>query len=109
MIDGLWTVEFASDIGLFGRGVLIAKDKKLLGGDAGYYYSGSFHESGDTVEGNIEITRFDPNAISILGDRDTFSLNFKAEITNGTLKGVASLKGKPDLKVNFNGTKREEM
>jgi len=109
MFDGLWTVEFASAIGLSGKGVLVIKGNRMLGGDMGYYYSGTFTTSGDIIKGNIEITRFDTNAISIVGNIERFSLDFQAKITNGTFRGNAALKGKPELTVNFSGTKREDM
>jgi len=109
MFDGLWTVEFTSAMGFFGRGVLVIKNNNMMGGDMGYYYSGTFTTSGDTIKGSIQITRFDPNAISILGDRERFLLDFQAKIADGTFRGTAALRGSPELKVNFNGIKREDV
>ena len=109
MFDGLWTVEFTSAMGLFGRGVLVIKDNKMVGGDMGYYYSGTFTTHGDTIKGSIEITRFDPNAISILGDIERFSLDFQAKTADGTFEGSAAPMDNPALKVNFKGIKREDM
>ena len=32
-VDGLWTVEFSSTLNLFGTGVVVLNNKRLLGGD----------------------------------------------------------------------------
>ncbi|MBW1649329.1 MAG: hypothetical protein JRJ44_01375 [Deltaproteobacteria bacterium] len=43
MYDGLWTVEFVATIHRYGNGVLVFNQNRLLGGDAGYYYSGKYN------------------------------------------------------------------
>jgi len=39
MVEGLWTVEFRGSMGNSGTGVVILRDGKIGGGDAGYYDS----------------------------------------------------------------------
>ncbi|MCX5636993.1 MAG: hypothetical protein NTX52_04775 [Planctomycetota bacterium] len=76
MIDGLWTVEFSSSLGLSGNGVVVIKDKRLLGGDVGYYYHGTFDLIDGNFTGKLTITRYDRNIVSVFGDIDEFSFNF---------------------------------
>ena len=40
MFDGLWTVEFSTENGEYGRGVIVIIKNRILGGDGGYYYVG---------------------------------------------------------------------
>lgn len=42
MFNGLWTVDFISTINRYGKGVLVLSDGRLLGGDHGFYYSGTY-------------------------------------------------------------------
>jgi hypothetical protein len=41
-MNGLWTVEFGSNAGLFGSGVIVMRDGRIEGGDDSYYYIGSY-------------------------------------------------------------------
>jgi hypothetical protein len=41
-VEGLWTIEFGSNAGVFGSGVVILRGGKIEGGDASYYYIGSY-------------------------------------------------------------------
>lgn len=80
MIDGLWTVEFSSSLGLLGNGVVVIKDKRLLGGDVGYYYHGTFDIRDGDFTGNLTITRYDKNIISVFGDINEFSFAFTGKL-----------------------------
>jgi len=104
--NGLWTVEFSSTLNLFGTGVVVLNNKRLLGGDVGYYYSGIYSISGKTIEAKIDVTRFDKNAISVFGNIDQFSLKLTAKLSNSEFSGTASLMDKPDLKLQVRGLKK---
>ncbi len=108
-VDGLWTVEFSSTLNLFGTGIVVLNNKRLLGGDFGYYYSGTYSTSGETLEAKIDVTRFDKNAISVFGNIDQFSLIFTAKISNGEFNGIAYVDGKPGLKIRVTGKKKENI
>jgi len=107
--NGLWTVEFSSTLNLFGTGVVVLNNTRLLGGDVGYYYSGTYYISGKTIEAKIDVTRFDKNAISVFGNLDQFSLTFTANLSNGEFNGIASLVGSPDLKLQVRGKKKVDI
>ncbi len=100
MIEGLWTIEFTSPIG-FGTGVMVLTDRRLLGGDAGYYYSGEYTVNDHHIDGKAEIVRFDRNSLSVFGDMDSFTLDFDGEISEDSIVGVASLADQPELKAEI--------
>ncbi len=58
MIDGLWTAEFGSSTGIFGGGVAVLKDGRVLGGDAGYFYVGEYHLTERIFRATIEVQPF---------------------------------------------------
>jgi hypothetical protein len=43
-VDGLWTIEFGSNTGIFGSGVVVIRSGRIEGGDASYYYFGPVEE-----------------------------------------------------------------
>ena len=108
MYDGLWTVEFASTI-RFGKGILVLNNDRLLGGDAGYYYTGQYQLNENNFQGNIDIIRYDPSSISVFGNLDQFSLSFSGEISNYHFSVTAFIEGNPEHKINITGNKKEEM
>jgi T3SS negative regulator,GrlR len=50
MLDGLWTAEFGSSTGMFGSGVAVFADGKILGGDNLYYYTGEYKLQGNALQ-----------------------------------------------------------
>lgn len=99
-MDGLWTIEFGSNAGVFGSGVIVMREGKIEGGDASYYYVGSYEKPGaekpypSVFRAKIEVKPFLPGAQSVFRtvDRD-FILNLE-----GTLKdeNTAVAVGKPE-------------
>ncbi|HHT9106914.1 MAG TPA: hypothetical protein ACFYD7_13740 [Candidatus Wujingus californicus] len=88
--NGLWTIEFISTMNRFGAGVLVLNNGRLLGGDNGYYYSGSYVVEGNNVRANVDIIRFNKNIISVFGDVDQYSLTFAGQIKPDSVEAVAS-------------------
>jgi len=110
MYDGLWTVEFIAAPGLSGTGVVVLNDGRLLGGDAGYYYSGNYKISGDTFQGEISIVRFDANSISVFGDIDSYNLTFTGEIKRPNyFEALANIGGNSEMRILVKGIKRENI
>lgn len=100
MVDGLWTIEFGSSIGI-GSGVVVLTDNRLLGGDAGYYYSGQYTVDDHHIDGKAEIVRFDGNSLSVFGNLDSFTLDFDGEISEDSIVGIAHLSDRPELKAQI--------
>jgi hypothetical protein len=55
MMDGLWTAEFGSSTGGFSGGVVVLRDGKLMGGDAGYYYLGDYQIREKSFQATIQV------------------------------------------------------
>lgn len=108
MIEGLWTIEFASPTG-FGTGVIVLTDKRLLGGDEGYYYSGEYAVDDHHIRGKADIVRFDRNYLSIFGDMDSFTVDLDGEISEDSIVGVAQVSGQPQIKAQIRCKKKTEL
>ncbi|MCP4612303.1 MAG: hypothetical protein GY845_26705 [Planctomycetes bacterium] len=105
MFDGLWVIEFKSDYD-FGYGVLVFNGNQVLGGDFGYYYSGRINTTGN-MTGEVNVVRHNPNAVSVFGDVDSFTLLIKdGTISNKSFKLNATIKGVEHLTIEVSGKKK---
>jgi hypothetical protein len=65
-VDGLWTAEFRTQ-GDVGTGVVVFANGQIMGGDAHYYYSGSYLEEGVRLEGSVIIKHFSGALTNVFG------------------------------------------
>lgn len=108
-VEGLWTVEFFSTLSSVGKGVVVLTNGQILGGDDSYWYSGNYQKDNNSIKGKINITRFDPNAVSVFGDIARFSLEISVISDGNSFNGSAFVLEKPDLKMGFKGTKKVDL
>jgi len=74
-IEALWSVQFRSNLGILGSGVVVFETEKIFGGDAKFYYLGTFKISPDgRVEADVEVNHYSGDTLSILGHRKHFKL-----------------------------------
>src|SRR5437016_524087 len=67
MMEGLWTAEFGTSTGMFGGGIAVFREGKVLGGDGTYFYIGEYKERGDTFVITLKISPFIEGAPSVFG------------------------------------------
>lgn len=68
MIDGLWSVHFGvPSQHSFGTGVVIFNNGKVYGGDASYYYIGSYKLDTGNVYTNLKIKHHTGDKDNVLG------------------------------------------
>lgn len=108
MFDGLWVIEFKTSIS-FGGGVLVFNGSKVMGGDFGYYYFGEI-DTTEGMTGEINVIRFNQNAISVFGDIGSFTLLIKSgEINETSFKANAIIKGADHLSIEIIGEKKVDI
>lgn len=107
-IEGLWTAEFGSTTGIFGGGVVVFEDGKLLGGDSWYYYVGTYSLNGNTLETRLRVVPYIHGAQSVFGTVGReLVLNLVGSLTDPThalAQGTAE--GMPNLSFGAKLTKR---
>jgi hypothetical protein len=112
-MDGLWTIEFGSNAGLFGSGVAVLRDGKVQGGDQAYYYEGEYESAAVNtypaiLKAKITITPYLPNHESIFKTFDK-SLTLLLE---GTFKdensavAIGTPEGMPDMNIGMRLTRK---
>jgi hypothetical protein len=110
MVEGLWTIKFISSLNLWGGGVIVlTKEKRILGGDAGYYYIGSYTVTDNRIEGNADIIRFDPQYISVFGDVSNFRLTFNGILKNNEFLMTAQSPNFPGYSLKIEGNKKMDL
>jgi hypothetical protein len=57
-LDGLWTAEFGSSVGVSGGGVVVFQGGQILGGDNAYFYAGSFQFNGGSFKATLRVSPF---------------------------------------------------
>ena len=98
MLDGLWILQFHGPGGV-GGGVVVFTKGRVLGGDSGFAYVGSYEEKGDTLMAKVTVTQFDPSIPSVLGVPGNHDLLIEGKIVNDTIEGTGALVTHPDSKI----------
>lgn len=104
----LWLVEFQSNQGDSGAGIVSFKNGHVFGGDSTYYYYGKYIQTDYNVEAIITITRHSKGS-SIFGDVPTFNLQLKGSVQSQPLKFNGQVKENPQMKINGEFKKLEDL
>jgi hypothetical protein len=107
-VEGFWTAEFGSSLGIFGGGVAVFQDGKVMGGDGGYFYSGTYQQTENTVRATLLITPFIQGYESAFKTINSpFTLQLVATLTDEA-HAIAQghVQGMPNLKLGLKLTKR---
>ena len=107
MIEGLWTVEFRTNIGGMGTGTLIFEKGRVAGGDAGYYYIGNYTLQGDKISGEAKIQKYNPGHVSVFGPLESGDLKLSGIIQGIFLTASGTLAQSPNAVITIKGIKRE--
>jgi len=105
MIDGLWTVVFQGPLGPGGGAVVLAGGK-VLGGDSGFYYTGTYEEKGDNFTAKVSVKNFMPGVQSVFGGAASVELALTGKIQGGTINGSGAPMNMPQAKLTITLTKR---
>ena len=80
MLDGLYKIEFETAQGS-GRGVVVARDGQLSGGNSAFAFAGRYRETGDEIEAELSVLRHNDDAtFARLFGADEFTLPLKGRL-----------------------------
>ena len=108
MIEGLWIVQYEGLQGNGGGGAVFVNGK-VLGGDTGYTYEGTYTLQGNTVTARVHVSNFLPNVPNVLGVVGDFDLEIKAPVTDNVIRGTAGLVGRAGMSVALRLTKKSSL
>jgi hypothetical protein len=108
MVDGFWIVQYEGLHG-GGGGVVLLSKGKVLGGDSGYAYFGTFKELNRTLTAHILVQNFLPGIPNVLGVVGDFELDLNVTVEGDIAKGTASLSKQRAMGIAVKLTKRSEL
>ena len=108
MVEGLWVVQYEGLQGN-GGGVAVFVNGKILGGDTGYTYEGTYTLQGNTLTALVHVSNFLPNVPNVLGVVGDFDLQIQAPVTGNVIKGAMALVGRPGMSVAVRLTKKSSL
>lgn len=92
MVEGFWIVQYEGVAGN-GGGVVMFMNSRVLGGDTGYVYTGTYKSDGNNVRARVNVRNFLPQVPSVLGYVGDFELQIAATVNGQNMRGTASLVG----------------
>lgn len=109
MLEALWSVEFSSNVQGFGSGVVVLETGRVLGGDAQYFYVGSYEVTNGVVKSTVTITHYAGVPNTIFGQAKSVTLNFTGTPARDQFELVGSVAGNPALAMRVRFTRRAEL
>ena len=109
MIEGFWIAQYASVNGS-DAGVLVLLNGKVFGGDSGFTYLGVYHEKGNNVTVNVEISNFNPNVPNVLNIPGDFVLNLNMTVeSENEMRGIGTTPLSADYTLKVKLTRRANL
>lgn len=109
MLEALWSVEFVSSLQDFGAGVAVLETGRILGGDAGYYYVGSYKGENGVVQADITVTHYNGEPNSVFGPRKQFNLRLTGKPQEQVMGFHGYVVEDPDSRIAIRLTRRAEL
>ena len=109
-LEALWSVEFRSNLGNLGGGVVMFKTGRVLGGDGSFYFLGDFSVRDGTVSGKVGITQYNRLSPSVFGGNcPRFDLTFAGRIGDKKMRLYGHLADDPSMRITVNCVRRAEL
>jgi hypothetical protein len=109
MLEALWSVEFRSNLNIFGSGVVIFETDRIFGGDAQYYFTGKYEVKNCTLTGELDVVNYSGEPWSVFGTLLEFSLRLYGIPKQNTFDIEGTLNQDPSKKIQIRLTKRAEL
>jgi hypothetical protein len=91
VIEGLWVVQYSGVRG-FDNGVVVLTNGRILGGDNGFTYIGTYQPSETGMRAMVKVHNFDPRVSSVLSIPGDYTINLDLRWQGeGVLQGQGAL------------------
>jgi len=108
MLDGLWILQILPPPVATGGVVLFVNDK-ILGGDNGFTWVGSYRSDGRLIKGRVRVQNFDPEVKSVLGVDGDYDMHFTGTIDGDSITGTAMIANQPQHTIAVRIDKRANL
>jgi hypothetical protein len=109
MKPSLWTVTFHSSLGAGGAGVVTLTPGFISGGDATYYYLGTFDLENDRGTAEINVEHHSGPLNAVFGNLKSFRLKVSGKYQEPYMELHGYLANNPNMKISIKCTKRAEL
>lgn len=108
-VEGFWTAEFGSSVGIFGGGVVFFNNGKLMGGDNAYFYLGEYTQTERAFRATLQVKPFIQGVASVFNTVDQeFTLDLVGSLeSQDRLVAQGQRRGMPGVSFGVKLTKRE--
>jgi len=103
--EGIYRVQFGSDSGVGGRGMVVIKGSTVNGGDEGFSFAGRIFGTSDDLAVDLKVKRWNVGHVSVFGNLTEFNLTLagKANAHAGTFNVAGSVTGRPSMRIAIAG------
>ncbi len=109
MLEALWSIEFISNLNIFGSGVVIFETGRIFGGDTRYYYTGWYEVKNGNLQGELDVVNYNGEPWSVFGTMDRFSLILSGNPSEKRFDIGGSMKEDPSKEILIRLIKRAEL
>lgn len=95
MVEALWSVEFGTNTGFGGAGVAVFETGRVLGGDASYYYVGTYSLKDGIATATIDVIHYSGPLNNVFGPLKKVTLNLAGEVKHDTFTVTGTAKEAP--------------
>jgi hypothetical protein len=105
--ETFWTVGFLSpNTGINGSGVVFLYNNHIFGGDAQYYYTGSYNVMNEVFDGELEITHYSGAPLTIFGQAMSVKIKLSGKVQVPNMKLTGHLIDYPGMTLQITCTMR---
>ncbi|MBY8959155.1 hypothetical protein J1G18_17850 [Pseudomonas sp. MIS38] len=106
MSNGIFSVEFETNLPDSGSGVVVIKDGAVNGGDANFLYQGHVPQTSGRFSGPFQVSKWKDGNTSVTGI-DNYTLDASGEINyeTGTLSLSGTVAGNSSIRLALTGRK----
>ncbi|PTR06588.1 type III secretion system (T3SS) negative regulator GrlR [Nitrosospira sp. Nsp5] len=113
MLEAMYGVEFSSDMGDMGYGVVILETGRIFGGDSSYIYVGGYAYENGLLKATVRVENDRKVLTSIFGNIDKFTLVGTVNMEENNKHQAFIMNGhmveNPAMKIAVKFTRRAEL
>src|ERR1700760_1305736 len=107
-VQGLWIVQYVGLQGS-GGGVIVLINGKVLGGDTGYLYIGTYQVNDNVLSVRVKVSNFLPDIPNVIGIQGDFELEMRVTVAFPVMQGAMGLVGRPGAGIAVRLTKKADL
>lgn len=105
LLQGIYQVNFKSNLPDFGYGLIVAENGTIHGGDHSYVYTGTYSSYESSIKAKITVTHYRGALDSIFGALKSFTLELQGSGTGAHFSLEGYLQSQSNFRINLSGTK----